>query len=158
MDAQTIQDYTLRITRANRTELIVILYEIALDNLLEAKEHLHQGNEVEYKKRLQHVCKCVNELIVSLDFSYQISYELMRLYRYVNECILTALTVKDITFLDQATRTLEGLKIAFEQVAAKDQTGPVMQNTEKVYAGLTYSKNTLNEALLHTSINRGFRA
>lgn len=151
MDQDIIKNYTVRITQANRSELIVILYELAMLDIKEALETMSS-------KAIDHACKCVNELVVSLDFSYEISFELLRLYRYVNECLLRAKTAKDKKLMEQALETLEALHIAFEGVAKQDMSAPVMQNTEQVYAGLTYSKGVLNEALLHPSGERGFRA
>lgn len=34
---------------------------------------------------------------------------------------------------------------SFEQVAKEDHSGPVMEHSQQLYAGLTYGKGTLNE-------------
>ncbi|MDO5518916.1 MAG: flagellar protein FliS [bacterium] len=157
MEKETLQAYTRRVTQANRSELIVILYELILKDFEEAKQ-LEEGNN-EYNKVLYHACKCVNELINALDFQYELSFQLMRLYRYVNDCIAKIKVRKDEKIIDSAINTIEGLRVAFVEVAKQDLTGPIMRNTEQVYAGLTYSRGTLNESrLMNAGKTRGFQA
>lgn len=168
MKKEDIKGFTNRVVQANKSELIVILYDIVIHDLEESKELLTKKNELkkaflpeqqtEYQKCLDHSCKAVNELMVSLDFQYEISAELFRLYRYVNECVTKAKTTNEIELLTEALNTMNALRSSFVQVASQDTSGPVMQNTEQVYAGLTYSKGNLNESLLDPNAKRGFRA
>lgn len=158
MNKEDIKGYTNRVIQANKSELIVILYDIILQDLQEAREHLQACRLEEYQKSCDHSCRAVNELIVSLDFQYSISAELFRLYKYVNACVANAKTSKKEELLEKAYITMEKLRSAFVQVANLDKSEPVMQNTEQVYAGLTYSKGNLNESLSEASLNRGYRA
>jgi len=43
MTKELKQEYTLRISRANKSELVVILYEMLIDYIDEAKENLDKG-------------------------------------------------------------------------------------------------------------------
>ncbi len=156
MNKDDIKGYTNRVVMANKSELIVILYDIILQDLREAKENLASANFEKYQKSCDHSCRAVNELMVSLDFQYEISVELFRLYRYVNACVTKAKTTKEEQLLSSAHATMDKLRTAFAQVASQDKSEPVMQNTEQVYAGLTYSKGNLNESLLDTNSNRGY--
>lgn len=158
MNKEDIKGYTNRVIQANKSELIVILYDIILQDLKEAREYLAAGQMEEYQKSCDHSCRAVNELIVSLDFQYSISAELFRLYKYVNGCVTKAKTSKQDELLEKAYSTMDKLRSAFVQVASLDKSEPVMQNTEQVYAGLTYSKGNLNESLSEASLNRGYRA
>lgn len=155
MEKETLQAYTLRISQANRTELIVIIYELLLQDLQDAKGLLE--DQAALNKKLYHACKCVNELITALDFRYELSYQLMRLYRYVNECIAKVKTTKENALLESAIATIDGLRVAFVEVAKQDKTGAMMTNTEQVYAGLTYSKGILNESIYSGNPSRGFQ-
>ena len=49
------------------------------------------------------------------------------------------------------------LKESYEKIASQDTSSPVMENTQMVYAGLTYGKNSLNIDLSDQGIDRGFR-
>lgn len=54
---------------------------------------------------------------------------------------------------------MESLHSAFEEVAKQDTSGAVMQNTQQVYAGLTYGKGKLNEVFMNgNERSRGFMA
>ncbi len=158
MNNEDRKGYTNRVVQANKSELIVILYDIVLQDLREARESLAIADIEEFQKSCDHSCKAVNELIVSLDFRYEISNDLFRLYRYVNENVTKAKTTRQESLLINGYKTMEKLRLAFVEVATQDKSEPVMKNTEQVYAGLTYSKGNLNESLLDTSSNRGFKA
>ena len=79
------------------------------------------------------------------------------------------ITVKDVMCLDSSNiRPGEWQLIAehifhdragFDGIKMQDTSGPVMQNVQQVYAGLTYGKGTLNETYLNVQdYNRGFQA
>ena len=53
---------------------------------------------------------------------------------------------------------MEKLRKSFEEVAKQDTSGSVVQNSQKVYAGLTYGKGTLNEVFMDNEAARGFKA
>jgi len=54
---------------------------------------------------------------------------------------------------------LKKLLIGFEGVSKEDHSGPMMRNTQQLYAGLTYGKGKLNETYIDlNSRNRGFTA
>lgn len=40
------------------------------------------------------------------------------------------------------------MKESFEEIAKQDTSGPVMENSQQVYAGLTYGKGSLNEVAI----------
>ena len=44
---------------------------------------------------------------------------------------------------------------AFEEVAKHDTSKSVVQNSQQVYAGLTYGKGTLNEVFMDNEAARG---
>ena len=52
---------------------------------------------------------------------------------------------------------IQELKKSYEQAVALDDSAPIMQNTQTVYAGLTYGKDSLNINLSDQGTNRGFR-
>lgn len=80
MTQEQIQTYTLRVSQANPCELVVIMYDIILDDVKNAKEAKKSGNEQQYQAELVHAGKFVNELMTALDFTQPISFRLMSLY------------------------------------------------------------------------------
>ena len=95
----------------------------------------------------------------SLDKRYEIAEELMRLYRYVYEQLIFSNIRRKMVNGDTVVEVMTKLKEAFEQVAKEDKSASVMENSQQIYAGLTYGRSSLNEVLLTgNESNRGFRA
>lgn len=158
MTSEKLKMYTARITQASKSELTVIMYEIIIEDLQEARVAINSNNKELLVKELKHASKFLNELMATLDYSYQLSYELMSLYIYVNKIILTSIVKEKDYHMDTALSIMNKLLLAFKEVAKEDTSGPVMMNTEQIYAGLTYGKGTLNEMYLDNQGNRGFMA
>lgn len=159
MKEESIKAYSRRVSQANRSELIVIMYDIILEDITDARELLQAGDPMGFQKSLAHAVRFVSELMVALDVTYPISKNLMRLYIYVNRCLNHARIQRRDTELDHAEQVLRGLYTAFEGVAEQDHSLPVMEHTQKLYAGLTYGRGVLNETLVSPDEeNRGFKA
>lgn len=159
MNKEMIQAFTARVTQASRSELIVILYEMALTEIAEAKKAYKAGDLATFDKELKKSQKYVNELIVALDYNYTISYDLLSLYLYVNKRIITAIIRRKPDTLDSAESVLKKLMVGFEGVSKADKSGPLMRNTQQLYAGLTYGRGKLNEIDIDPNNgNRGFIA
>ena len=159
MTQEQIQTYTLRVSQASPCELVVIMYDIILDDIKNAKEAKAAGDEKQYQADLVHAGKFVNELMDSLDFSEQISFRLMSLYIYVNKMLVKARVSRKWDSLNDVEMVIEKLRAGFDGIKNQDTTGPVMQNVQQVYAGLTYGKGKLNETYLNAQdFNRGFNA
>ena len=159
MTNEQIKNYTLRITEANRSDLVVIMYEIILDCIDAAMESYRQDDKENFAKLLKKGQSFLNELMGGLDYQYEISLELMQLYIYVNKIIIEAAIQKDPGYLGSAKSVIGKLLSAYREVAKQDTSEALMKNTQKVYAGLTYGKNTLDESCLATNVSqRGFMA
>lgn len=149
--------FSRRIAQASKTELIVIMYEIAVNYLRTAIEKKGAEDIKSFRENINRARRVVNELTSVLDMKYELSYELANIYTFINRSMIKVSVSLDITEVEAAIRMLEQLKEAFEIVAKSDTSGPMMQNAQKVYAGLTYGKATLNETQDSES-NRGYLA
>lgn len=167
MDKEKKQMYSARVSQANASELVVITYEIIEDCITEAQESLTaelEGRKEEalkgiFEQEVERARKLLNELMGSLDYSYEISKELLSLYRYADKELAAAQFQKKSEPLEHAKKVLSILKKGFAKIAEEDSRGPVMENTQKLYAGLTYGKHSLNEVFVNADeANRGFRA
>jgi flagellar protein FliS len=157
MKEETAKVFTTRITQANKSELVVILYDIIFTSLDEAREFWKEGSMESFERELSRAQKGLRELIATLDMQYDISKELMPLYLYANRQLIDALRKKKIEPLQEAERVLKPLAQSFREVAKQDASPALMQHTQQVYAGLTYGKGTLNETIL-SGQSRGFKA
>ncbi|MBE5963879.1 MAG: flagellar protein FliS [Lachnospira sp.] len=151
MVEDNIKVFTNRIAGANRSELIVIIYDIALDYMNEAKTEL-ENNEIEaYRLSIKRAKRCINYLSSVLNMEYAISMELLRVYVLMNNMCVRASIKVEGELVDALVRMLTNMKRAFVAIAKEDDSKPIMTEARVVQAGFTYSKNSINE--IGTSIH-----
>lgn len=156
MTKELKQEYTLRITQANKTQLITILYEMALHYVGEAQEALEAGDRAGLKNAVRRIQGCMCELMDSLHMEYEVARNLLQLYLYVNREVARAALYNDTEHLEHVRPVLGQLLAAYRQIEGQDTTGSVMGNTQTVYAGLTYGRRDLTENAADPAANRGF--
>jgi len=149
------QQFTLRITQANPTEMVVILYEMLLCYLDEGRDALQKENAAGFREACRKVRGCLNELIHSLKIEYQPAPALLKLYLFCVRRLTLCELRKDTKMLQEIESVIRPLHDAYEQIAGQNPSGPVMNNSQTVYAGLTYGKNSLTENMADQGTNRG---
>lgn len=147
MTKEEIQEYTLRVTQGNRTDLIVTTYDIILKYIADASDVLRQEDIIKYKWNIKKANQFIAQLMEALDFQYEVSLQLFQLYRFAQKRLIEAFYEKTDEKLADAVSVFKGLREAFFNVAKQDSSGPVMKNIDQVYAGLTYGKGSLNETV-----------
>lgn len=156
MTKELKQEFTLRITQANKTQLITILYEMVLLYLDEAKEAHAADDKAAYKNAIRKIRDCMNELTLSLHLEYELAQNLLQLYQYINSELVQASIHYNQENLAHVESIITKLHAAYKQIETQDTSKPVMGNTQAVYAGLTYGRNTLTENISDSALNRGF--
>lgn len=152
------QQFALRITQANKTELVVILYEMFLTYIRDAKNDLKEQDAKTFRLDIQRARGCLKELMGSLNYDYEPAPTLLKLYIYVSKLLVTADLHGEEQALDETEKIMQKLHDAYEAISKEDQSRPVMGNTQTVYAGLTYSKSDLTVNLDEGGGSRGFFA
>ncbi len=155
MTKEQLKEYGLKVTQANGTELVALTYEIASAYIKEA-EHTADAAPAEFRECLKKSRALIGELITSLDMNVSISGELMRIYLFINRELIVADIRKSTENLPRIRKILERLRETFEGISIYDKNGPVMKNTQQIYAGLTYSKGSLNENMYSENTIRGY--
>ena len=158
MNKEKIDQFSFKVTQANKSQLVVIMYDIILDELATAKEE-YEASEIDaFVKTLKHAQKFLIELMNTLDCQYEIGLDLMTLYLQMNKRMIKAIIQRKPDALEGVAENITLLRNAFDQISRTDYSGPVMQTTEQVYAGLTYHKGNLSEAYLDAGnqMKRGF--
>ena len=152
------KEYTLRISQANKTQLILILYEMLLIYVDEAKKALARQDRKRLLEEIRKARGCLKELMNSLNFSYELAANLLSLYVYVSKELVEASLHENTEALEHAIYVIGELYQAYAQIADQDTSPPVMTNSQTVYAGLTHGKGQLTENMADQSSNRGFWA
>ncbi len=151
------QEFTRRISQANTTDMVVVIYDIALSYIDEAESAIDSHDKNVLMHSIIGIRKCINELIASLNFDHSPAGELLHLYIYGSRRLVAVQTKEDKEALSEIRSIISRLRDAYAQIAHINTSGPVMSNSENVYAGLTYGRGTLNEDVIGSS-NRGFLA
>ena len=158
MTRERKQEYTVRISQANRTQLVVIIYEMLLDYLQDAKDAHAQGERGLFESSLYKAENCIRELMASLHMEYAPAGNLLSLYAYAVKELSRAILHNSIEEIILVEKIMKKLHDAYETVSRGDTSSPVMENTQSIYAGLTYGKNQLMESLSNEGSLRGIRA
>ena len=158
MTKELKQQYNLKITQANKTQLVVILYEMMLIYLDEAQQAHAKEDREGFREGIRKSRGCLKELMSSLHFEYEPAMNLLQLYLYANRELARADIRNSTQELDHVKMVMTKLHAAYEKISEQDTSGPVMENTQTVYAGLTYGKKALTENLSDQGSSRGFRA
>ncbi len=157
MDQEAVTTFTRRITNGNKSQIIVVLFDMVLVDLDDATEGLKNHEQEEYMEALRHANEVLEHLQNALDFKYDISKDLYSLYDYCKRSIAKSMYSGRDEGINEAREVIEPLAEAFREVAENDDSAPLMENAQKIAAGLTYGKTDVNEAV-DTNDNRGFLA
>ena len=147
------KEFTLKITQANRTRIVVLTYELALTYMEDAR---NATNREDFTRGIQHAKSCIDQLRGVLDYSQEIALYLYRIYNYISLVLDRAMIRNNAALLDEAENLITKLHDAFDKIAEEDHSAPEMKNIETVYSGLTYGKSGAEENV--AAGNRGFSA
>ena len=157
MNSELKQQFALMIPQANKSELIVILYEMFSTYVNDSLKDLERQDIKTFRLDIQRARGCLKELMGSLNFDYEIAANLLQLYIYVSKLLVNADLHNNSEPLKEADKIMSKLHDSYAEISKEDTSGPVMGNAQTVYAGLTYSKNDLT-VNLDEGGNRGFFA
>lgn len=154
MTREQLKDYGIKVTQANGTELVKLTLELSAEYVGEAEKSVDDKDL--FTARINKARAFIAHLISSLNMRYEISSQLLNIYLYLNSELLKAGIKGDATLLPRFKGILSSLSEAFGEICKEDTNGPVMENAEPVYVGLTYSKGKLNESTYIGEKSRGF--
>lgn len=150
------QEYTLRISRANKTQLVVILYEMLLEYIEEARFAYGQKDTEGFALNVQRAVGCIRELNFSINYEAGTASNLFSLFVFCNKELSKAVLHNTAEELYHVERIAKKLLEATRQMAKTDTSEAVMGNTQSIYAGLTYGKEALI-VHLNAAENRGYQ-
>lgn len=158
MKKERLHEFAARVTQANRSELVVIIYEAVLESIAEGKQYLADGKVEEARTETARARGMITELMRSLDLQYSISHYLRQLYIFAYHELCHGIALRKPELFDHASYIFEQLLPSFQEVAKQDDSESVMQNAQAIYAGLTYGPGKLNETVaMGMDDNRGFQ-
>jgi flagellar protein FliS len=113
----------IAVKTATPLQLVVILYDGAIQALQEAQEHIKQKNIAQRSQCLNRATAMISELHASLSFDEggEIANSLDRLYAYMQDQIFKANLEQRIEPLANVTKLLENLRDAWRALASKNR-------------------------------------
>lgn len=156
MTNEVKQSFTRRITQANRTGLVVIVYEMLLVYLEDALKSFDEDNKQEFAQNLRMARECIGQMRTSLNFEYSLSKNLFAIYCFADRELAKDIYGYKIENLDVIKMIFTKLHNAYYKISDKDTSEPLMDNIQSVYAGLTYGPNSLNENVSSFDSKRGY--
>lgn len=103
-------------------ELVVVLYDAALESVVSARRHLAEGQIAERSRSIARAVEALTELSQSLDHSAggELSGTLAALYDYMQRALLDANFHQTDGGLEETERLLTTLREAWVQVATQE--------------------------------------
>lgn len=158
MDNLQKQEFTRRICNSNRGQMIVVIYDIFFVYAQEAEDFYEKQDFEKFKDCLRKAQAVVLSLRDALDFKYEVSKDLYRLYQFSLEQISACFYKNNTQGLLQAKKVLKGLYDGFLEAEKQDTSEPLMKHTQQVVAGMTYQRGNLTETFQDSGSSRGFFA
>ena len=103
---------------ASPAELIVMLFDACIKNIKLAEIHWNEKKDVENTSNcLLKAQKIVNELVGSLDMSFEISTQMIELYQFLLKELQQMNVKKDLQNVPQVLEILESMRDTWQEVA-----------------------------------------
>lgn len=158
MTKEQIQEFTLRTSQANHSGLILILTDMVKIYVGDSVKAYDESDRESYGRYMELARRSCNELMSAINPRDEQGKKVLRVLRHIYGCLTLSVIKGEPVRIEESMEMLDKLNVCFEHLHSLDTEGPVMKNTHKVYAGLTYGRGTLNESLGSKDYsNRGFR-
>lgn len=152
------EDYVAKIANATPLQLVIINFEIIIDYINESKLYINT-KEKNFDFNIQKARQFLLELRSSLNMEYELSANLMSIYNFVDAQLAKYLFNENIEIADDCIKILNNILDGFKQIKNEEnEKQALMQNTQQIFAGLTYDKNGNLDEFIDTDLNRGFKA
>lgn len=148
------EEYKLRVIYATPMELTLITFELLIKNIDSSIENF--DNDEIFKYHIKESKKFLKELILALNMQEKIAHNLFDLYNFVNKILINQMFKKNKEDLVASLEIITNIKDGFDQIKMIDTATPLMENTDSIYAGLTYKNGKLSEYV--NPSNKGFKA
>lgn len=152
------KDYVAKISNASPLQLVIINFEIIIDYINESKQYIGTKNK-NFDFNVKKSRQFLSELRYSLNMEYEISANLMSVYNFVDSQLAHYLFNEKIEIANHCINILNNILEGFKSIENKEEDkSSLMENTQQIFAGLTYDKKGNLEEFINIDTNRGFKA
>ncbi len=145
MTKEQMDSFKLRITQAGIGELTVIMLEMEMQWIKDALQAYEDGKEELFLDCVEKAQVVQQHLMDVLNMDNAVARDVFSVFVFINKQLITAKIKKQPLDLERCFRMLKKFHASFCKVAETDTEGPIMADSEKVFAGLTYGSTGLVE-------------
>lgn len=146
MTEEQMNAYKMRISQAGVGDLAVVMLEMEIDWIGEALKAYEDQDLDTFTDCVGKAQSVQVELMSTLNRSNEVAADVYSVYAFINKQLIEAKIKRKPLDLERCKGILEKYHKSFEQIAPTDTAGPIMEDSEKVYAGLTYGTGGLVES------------
>lgn len=141
-----MDSFKLRITQAGIGDFTVIMLEMEMQWIKDALKAYEDGNEELFLDCVEKAQIVQQHLMDVLNLDNSVARDVYSVFVFLNKQLITAKIKREPLDLSRCLGMLQKYHISFQEVAKTDEQGPIMAESEKVFAGLTYGSNGLVES------------
>lgn len=146
MTEEQMNIYKMRISQAGVGELTVVMLEMEMQWIDEALK-AYSADETEVFLDSVNKAQTVQvELMTVMNLDNSVARDVYSIFAFINKQLIYAKIKQKPLDLERCKAMLAKLHKSFQKIAPTDTAGPVMERSEKVYAGLTYGTGGLVES------------
>ena len=146
MTDEQMNVYKMRIAQAGIGEMTLIMLEMEMQWIQDALDAYGKQDIEEFIVCVDKAQSVQVELMNVLNMENQVAVDVYSVFAYINKVLIRAKIKREPLDMERCRKLLERYHKSFETVAKTDTEGPVMEQSEKIYAGLTYGSGGLVES------------
>lgn len=146
MTDEQMNVYKMRISQAGIGEMAVIMLEMEIQWVEEALAAYHMDDVQAFVTCVDKAQSVQVELMNITNVRNPVGLDVYSVYAFINKELINAKTKRKPSDMERCKVLLEKLHRSFAKIAGTDIAGPIMESSEKVYAGLTYGAGGLVES------------
>lgn len=145
MTVEEMNIYKMRISQAGIAELTVVMLEMEIQWIKEALDFYGNSDMDSFLETVTKAQSTQVELMNVMNMDNAVAVDVYSVFAFVNRQLIEAKIKRQALDLLKCKGMLERLHKSFQKIVPTDTAGPVMMQSEKVYAGLTYGSGGLVE-------------
>ncbi|MDE6433333.1 MAG: flagellar protein FliS [Lachnospiraceae bacterium] len=145
MTAEEMNVYKMRITQAGVAEYTIVMLEMEMQWIDEAVTAFEQGNMDEYEDDISKAQSTQVELMNVLNMENAVAVDMYSVFVFINKLLIQSKIKRQPQELGRCRAMLAKFHKSLKAIADTDTAGPMMEQSEKIYAGLTYGAHGLVE-------------
>lgn len=146
MTTEEMNGYKMRITQAGIASLTLVMLEMEMqwiDEAVEAFDAQDIDSFTDYTGKAQ---STQVELMNVLNMNNPVAADTYSVFAYINKMLIASKIKRQPQDLTRCREMLAKFYKSFQMIEHTDTAGPVIEHSEKVYAGLTYGAKGLVES------------